>query len=278
MKKILFFLTLTLFATGLKADVSENISAYLSNLVPGEGDTEVSIDLRENYKPDYSILAVREIEKTDNGNYFTQLSLFNTEKNNDERIVANLGIGKRILSEDKTLLTGFNAFIDYDDNDNARTSIGFEMRSAVLELTYNKYIRLDDGDKEKVLDGYDLRLDSQIPYMHWAKVFVNSYEWDGRDRADIKGRQIGSDLKLSPSLQFEFSHDDKDLSGLEDEWSAQLTFVHPPRKGPTLQDGLLSSSAFSESRDMSDSLLTKVKRDNKIFVEFSGKTTISRAD
>lgn len=278
MKKILFFLTLTLFATGLKADVSENISAYLSNLVPGEGDTEVSIDLRENYKPDYSILAVREIEKTDNGNYFTQLSLFNTEKDNDERIVANLGIGKRILSEDKTLLTGINAFIDYDDNDNTRTSIGFEMRSAVLELTYNKYIRLDDGDKEKVLDGYDLRLDSQIPYMHWAKVFVNSYEWDGRDRADIKGRQIGSDLTLSPSLQFEFSHDDKDLAGLEDEWSAQLTFVHPPRKGPTLQDGLLSSSAFSESRDMSDSLLTKVKRDNKIFVEFSGKTTISRAD
>jgi hypothetical protein len=271
-------LTLTLFATGLKADVSENISAYLSNLVPGEGDTEVSIDLRENYKPDYSILAVREIEKTDNGNYFTQLSLFNTEKDNDERIVANLGIGKRILSEDKTLLTGFNAFIDYDDNNNARTSIGFEMRSAVLELTYNKYIRLDDGDKEKVLDGYDLRLDSQIPYMHWAKVFINSYEWDGRDRADIKGRQIGSDLTLSPSLQFEFSHDDKDLAGLEDEWSAQLTFVHPPKKGPSLQDGFISSSAFSESRDMSDSLLTKVKRDNKIFVEFSGKTTISRAD
>ena len=64
----------------------------------------------------------------------------------------------------------------------------------------------------------------------------------------------------------------------DSEWSAQLTFVHPPRKGPSLQDGLLSTSAFSESRDMSDSLLTKVKRDNKIFVEFSGKTTISRAD
>lgn len=69
-----------LFTSVLKADVSQNISAYLSNLVPGEGDTEVSIDLRENYKPDYSILAVREIEKTDSGNYFTQLSLFNTEK------------------------------------------------------------------------------------------------------------------------------------------------------------------------------------------------------
>ena len=80
MIKIVFFLILMLFTSVLKADVSQNISAYLSNLVPGEGDTEVSIDLRENYKPDYSILAVREIEKTDSGNYFTQLSLFNTEK------------------------------------------------------------------------------------------------------------------------------------------------------------------------------------------------------
>ena len=103
-------------------------------MIPGDGDTEVSIDLRENNKPDYSILAVREIEKTEKGNTFTQFSLFNTEKNNDERIVGNLGIGKRFLSDDKTLLTGFNSFIDYDDAGNARSSFGIEARSAVIEF------------------------------------------------------------------------------------------------------------------------------------------------
>ena len=30
-------------------------------------------------------------------------------------------------------------------------------------------------DGEKVLDGYDLRLASQIPYLHWADIFLNSY-------------------------------------------------------------------------------------------------------
>ena len=92
------------------------VSEYFSNLIPGKGDTEISIDLRENHKPDFSVLAVREIEKTNKGNLFTQFSLFNTEKNNDERIVGNLGIGSRNLNDDKTLLTGFNAFLDYDDN------------------------------------------------------------------------------------------------------------------------------------------------------------------
>ena len=55
---------------------AESVSQYISNLIPGEGDTEVSIDIRDNHKPDYSILAVREIEKTETGNYFTQFSLF----------------------------------------------------------------------------------------------------------------------------------------------------------------------------------------------------------
>ena len=39
---------------------------------------------------------------------------------------------------------------------------------------------------EKVLDGYDIRLASQIPYIHWADIFVSTYEWDGRDRDDIR--------------------------------------------------------------------------------------------
>ena len=53
---------------------------------------------------------------------------------------------------------------------------------------------------EKVLDGYDLRLASQIPYLHWANAFVNSYKWSGEDRDDIEGTQLGSEIFLSPTL------------------------------------------------------------------------------
>lgn len=279
MKKVLSIIfTLFLFSSVNAEDISKKVSEYVSNIIPGEGDTEVSIDLRENYEPDYSILAVREISKTDNGNLFTQFSLFNTDKNNDERIIGNLGFGKRILNSDKTMMTGFNAFFDYDDIGNARSSLGLEARNATLDFGYNYYFKIDDGTDEKVLDGYDLRLASQIPYMHWADLFVNSYEWEGRDRDDIKGMKIGSALLLSPTLNLELAFDDKDKDGLEDEWYANITFVHPPRSGPSLQDGFLSDSAWKEEKDMSGELLTKVNRNNKIVVEFKGLSTISRTD
>ena len=259
-------------------EISSNISKFISNLIPGEGDTEVSLDLRENNKPDYSILAVREIQKTEDGNFFTQFSFFNTEKNNDERLVGNLGFGKRILSDDKTMMTGFNAFIDYDDIGNARSSLGLEARNAVLEFGYNYYFGIDDGTDEKVLDGYDLRLASQIPYMHWADIFINAYEWEGRDRDDIKGTKIGSEMLLNPNLNLELAYDDKDKAGLKDEWYAKIMFIHPPRTGPSLQDGFLSSDTWKEEKNMSGELLTKVKRNNKIVVEFKGLSTISRTD
>ena len=278
MKKLYVFIYLIIATASNSGEISSKVSEYVSNLIPGEGDTEVSIDLRENNKPDYSILAVREIQKTEDGNFFTQFSFFNTEKNNDERLVGNLGFGKRILSDDKTMMTGFNAFIDYDDIGNARSSLGLEARNAVLEFGYNYYFGIDDGTDEKVLDGYDLRLASQIPYMHWADIFINAYEWEGRDRDDIKGTKIGSELLLNPNLNLELAYDDKDKAGLKDEWYAKIMFIHPPRTGPSLQDGFLSSDTWKEEKNMSGELLTKVKRNNKIMVEFKGLSTISRTD
>ena len=289
MIKIILLIISFLFSTSTLADTklkslknlaldysSGGAENFISNLIEGEGDTEISIDIRENYKPDFSILAVREIDKTDNGNYFTQFSLFNTEKDNEERIGTNLGFGKRSLSDDKTLLTGFNIFFDYDEAGNARTSLGFEARSAALEFIFNQYFGVDDASDEKVLDGYDVNLSSQVPYMHWADVFINKYEWEGRDRDDIEGTKIGSELLLSPSLNLELAYDDKDKEGLEDEWYANLIFVYPPRNESSLQDGFISKTAFSDKIDMTDHLLRKVKRQNKIMVEFNGKATISR--
>ena len=279
MKKFfIIFFYLILISSSKSDEISSNISKYISNLIPGEGDTEVSVDLRENSKPDYSILTVREIEKTDSGNIFTQLSIFNTEKNNDERIVGNIGFGQRFLSDDKTLMTGFNGFLDYDDAGDTRTSLGFEARSAVLEFWYNQYFGIGNATDEKVLDGYDLRLVSQIPHLHWADIFANTYKWDGIDRDDIKGTKLGSQLLLTPNLNLEIAYDDKDKNGLKDEWYAHIKFVHPPRNGPSLKDGFISSSTWKEERDMSSELLTKVERNNKIMVEFKGTSTISRTD
>ncbi len=280
MKKILITLISFFLITSSNADdLSNKISNIIADLIPGEGDTEVSIDLRENHKPDYSILGVREIDKTDSGNFFTQFSLSNTEKRNTERTVGNLGFGQRMLSNDNTMMTGYNVFWDYDSYGNSRTSLGVEARNAVLDFSGNYYLNTGDGkDEEKPLEGYDLNLASQVPYMHWADVFVNAYEWFGRDRAGIRGTKLGSELLLNPNLNLEIAFDDKDKKGLEDEWYARVMFVYPPRSGPSLQDGFISATAWNEEKDMSKELLTKVKRNNKIVVEFKGTSTISRTD
>ena len=284
MKKIIFliislvFLTFNLHAEDKTNKIAKTASDYISNLIPGEGTTEVSIDLRENYKPDFSILGVREIERNSNNNTFMQFSLSNTEKLNKERYVGNLGLGKRFLSEDNHTLTGINLFLDYDHYGNARGSIGGEIKNAVMGLTSNYYKKIDNGSvDEEVLDGYDIELSSQIPYLHWADIFYNSYKWDGDAREDIKGSKIGTEMLLTPSLTLEAAYDDKDKEGLEDEYYAKIIFVHPPRDGVTAQDGA-SNEMWKQEKDMSDEMLAKVKRNNKIMIEFKGSSTISRAD
>ena len=282
MKKIflvlIFYLILNTFAMAdIKDDFEANFSKFVSNLVPGEGTTEASIDLRENNSPDFSILGVRELEKSIIGNTFTQFSLFSTEQNNDDRIVGNLGFGKRKLSDDKLMLTGSNIFFDYDSHGNMRTSFGLEARNAVLEFYGNYYKGLDDGDDEKVLDGYDIRVESQIPHLHWADIFYNTYKWKGVERDDIEGTKYGSEMQITSNLNLELAYDDKDKKGLEDEWYAKIMFVHPPKEGPTAKDGI-AKMAWKEEKDMSNQLLTKVKRNNKIMIEFKGSATISRTD
>jgi len=286
-KKILKTILICFITSSSNADVvgntldkaSEKISEYTSGLIPGEGYTETSIDLRENSKPDYSILAVRELSKLDSGNIFTQFSLFNTEQANEEKIIGNFGLGIRKLSDDKNILAGFNAFIDNDFTEtNRRASLGLELRNSVIDFHTNIYQGLQDSQDERVLDGWEYRLAGQVPYLHWSKIFINHYEWDGVLREDIEGKKYGSDMILTNSLDLELAYDDKSKKGLKDEWYAKFRFVHPPRNsGPTAKDGI-SKNAWKENKDMTGELLSKVKRNNKIMIEFKGSATISRTD
>ena len=77
MKKILLIILTLVFSFNSQAEditkkIAETASDYISNLIPGDGTTEVSIQLRENYKPDFSILGVRELNKANNENTFIQ--------------------------------------------------------------------------------------------------------------------------------------------------------------------------------------------------------------
>ncbi len=86
------------------SNLSEKISEYGLSLIPGEGYTEFDLELKERSEPSFSLLAVRDLDKQENSNFFTQFSLHNDDVGGDERYIANLGLGKRYLNSDKSMM------------------------------------------------------------------------------------------------------------------------------------------------------------------------------
>ncbi len=60
---LLFITVSSSYSAVMSTNVSKKISDFVSGIIPGDGYTETSVDLRENNSPDFSILAVREIDK-----------------------------------------------------------------------------------------------------------------------------------------------------------------------------------------------------------------------
>ena len=289
MKFIKIFLTslCLIITTVANADVASQalnkVSEKISNLIPGEGITEVSLDYNDgdDDQINFSILGVRDIEKTDSSNFFTQFSLMNSEVNGTNRIFTNIGLGNRVLTDNKSMMLGTNVFFDTDLLEkHKRASLGIEAKAHMLDLNLNFYEALSntitvDKTDEKVLSGHEFGISSQIPYMPWAKVNYTDYLLE-KDKAsvDTEGKIYSLEMQLNPSISIKGSFDESGNTGVDDESSISLTYVYPPvENGPTAKDGL-SKSAF-EKRDMSKELSKKVRRNNKIVLETQGTIIVT---
>ena len=202
MKKILILILTLSISSVANADVkgqalskaSEKISSTIGNLIPGEGVTEVSVEIREEDNPDFEILGVRDILSKENSNLFTQFSIHNNEVNGDNRYIGNLGLGYRFLNSDKSMMFGINSFYDRDIQENhSRISLGFEAKASILDFTFNQYQKttnqkIIDGTKEQVLSGNEYNLSSQVPYMPWTTFNFQGYRWENeKAQNDTKG-------------------------------------------------------------------------------------------
>jgi len=278
MKRLFIYIFFILFFSNSYA---KDVSELFNNLIPGEGLTEASIQINEDDNPDLEILALREIESTNNSNLFTQFSIHTQETNGHNRLIGNLGLGYRKLSEDKSSMMGINVFLDNDFNaGHQRGSVGFELKGANLDLTANSYHKISNmevhkGTEEQVLSGFTINLASQVPYAPWAKINWQNYSWENeKASSDTEGNSIALEAYLTPSVQLEFKNDMSDNSGVDDEFTSKLTYIYPPREdGKSMQDGF--SNVVFEKGNVQKKLKEKVKRNNNLTVEVQGSIIVT---
>ena len=286
-KKIVFIICISLFTTTSYGDTTNDIINKLSDKISSiventlGGDTQFSLEFPENDDVELEILKFIELDSSDTQNSFSQISLHTQEINDDTRFILNLGYGQRYISSDKSMITGINGFIDYDTEGHSRTSLGFEAKAPILELNGNYYFGLSgieeiNGVNEKVLDGYEINLSSQLPYMPWTRLNVQNYDFE-KDKAseNTGGNLVSLEMNLSPSIQFEASKNFIDTNGVEDEETFKIVYYNPPRNKSSLKDGFLSSTAF-EKGDVEAKMKDKVRRRNAMTIEVQGAVVLTK--
>lgn len=289
---VLFAFILFIFTFQVRAEVnvdsglqnlSNMIGEKITEIIPGEGVTEVNFEIKEEEKPDFTILALRDIAKADTSNFFTQLGLHNNEISDEDRWIANLGLGYRKLSSDESIMWGINSFFDWDiDNNHSRASLGLEARGSILEFNTNIYEPISlkktiDGVDEQSLGGIEYTLKSQLPYTPWAKVSWTGYKHNAdAGTSNLEGEIISLEVALNPSLELEISRDNFNDNENGGKQAAQLNFIYPPREDkPSFLDG--RSADMFEKISMKHALSDKVERNNNLIIELQGAVVITKA-
>ena len=259
---------------GLVERFTSGLSDAVENILDGEGDTQVRIDMGEDYKPEFSIVTVRPIAIHHSVDAtFIQLQLSDHKIRGDSRLAGNIGVGYRKLSDSKTSMTGANVFFDYDEKGNARASVGVELRSSAFDVLANYYVAISGGKTvgdytERTLDGYDISVVGQVPYIPWVNVIGKSYRWEAeKNSKDSTGETLSFEMTLTPNLIAEVGFDDNNINGTDN--FAKITFIYPPRETPTAATEFVSKRAFVQF-DMSTELLSIVRRSNKQSIESEG--------
>ena len=202
------------FAQNIGKDLGESLTSY-ENLKY----LDFSINIHEGFDPSIELKSVSKLIEYDDGALFNQLNLISQ----DSKTTINLGIGKRKLLDNDTLMMGTNIFIDYQfDESHLRSGLGFEAISNSLDLIANYYDALSgfkstsSGGREKALDGYDLKLNYHLSNKSKTDLFVQLFEWENPNSTyQEKGDKVGMTSSIGNlALEIGYLDDNKDNDGI----------------------------------------------------------------
>jgi len=128
---------------------------------------------------------------------------------------------------------------------------------------------------ERAMNGMDVELGFQIPFMPNSKLFFQGYEWDGNDYDINSGNKISLRLRPSASIQIEIGAEDNDK---QSDYSATANIIYTKTFGsaPERNSGIYISNKFFEFQDMSNDVYDSVRRQNRIVKTVTGTVTVAR--
>jgi adhesin/invasin len=252
----------------LTGKFTSNLNQYLNESL-GEifPTAEVGLTSGKTQKVKGHILVVKPLSDiNDKENIlFTQGSIYFSDGN---RETLNLGIGKRKLLNNDTLMLGANLFYDHElDYDHQRASLGIEAISSVASLRANQYYGLSGwetgvgGTQEKALYGNDIELGAPLPYLPWTNFYLRSFNWEGASgTADLKGDEMSLEAKLPFGLNVEVGKRSND-GNTKDRKFLNLTWTCCNKKDePNFG---ISDKAYNLT-SVADQRFQKVRRQNLI--------------
>ena len=198
---------------------------------------------------------------------FAQFRMNRNGQAEDPAAVSNVGLGYRRLMQ-PDLLVGVNGFYDRDWSDiNDRVGADTELKWRALDFGFHYYVGLDGAGmpgSEQALDGYNLEVGTQIPYLPWARAQFSTREFfrdtDENDRANYATSvQLGlmRNLSFAAGVRGEGAVDQVGFVGV----SYRFDGTPAPKLGKRylLSTNPIAPVAF-EPRDMKGHMLDKVRR------------------
>jgi adhesin/invasin len=238
-------------------------------------NTELTIEGRTGADPNFTLLTINPISENSAEGDLTFFQGSIIRQNNRNTI--NLGIGYRQLTDDEKWIYGVNAFHDYESTyEHSRMSVGAEIRSSVFEINANKYFAISgektgkNGNTERALDGYEVEVGGQVPYIPSAKIFVKNWKWEGYQTSDTKGNTYSLQINapIAPNITLEAGTKDFDTGADVDfvNLTYKIGLGGAKSEKEKIVESLIADQAFNTT-SMKDKMLEKVRRKNQIVIQ-----------
>ena len=241
-------------------------------LVSGTGFTHLELSLGSDVfgldsgtKTKSELMAVYGLYEDDNSFLFNQTSVVNF----NSRSTFNIGLGARHITDDESLIVGANAFYDYESKSgHKRSSLGFELLTAMLEFRANTYNAISGTivggayDTEAALDGRDMKLTANLPYLYSSNVYYSSGKWKDGGSYETKTKEFGVTAEVLPNLFVTVAQQKKDSA--KAKTVASISYSIPLGNAAKTKRVMQDGNWDSRMKPIREKLYKPVQRENRI--------------